>query len=538
MTRRVLSPLSISCAAICSILIVSQMSTPAFPAPVLQYDRIQAVLEGFYVQDTSPPTTIAAGDQAPFVSDGVTKGDALIPIPLPTKPVSLPVDAPTKGFWTHSPGANELAREGAEGEVVRDADVVVVGSGLTGVSAAYHLARKIGKGLEGERRRVVVLEARDFCSGATGRNGGHLFPNPFYDFSRRQALYGTEEAVKSFEIEQYTYREFVKILHDTNTSAEVDLVEGGHITLFVTPQEEKLVRADYEAAKKAGVPEIERVRFIDRETMAKTRGTAHPGVWTPSANLWPLKLAAQIYKLAKKASSSVEVTLHTHTPATAVRLSEGNRRYTVETPRGPIECDYVVHAANAYTNYLVDPQETKVRVVPTRGQVIAVPAKAGTEEVGANGWGANEGFEYWFPRPVKKEGENPVIFLGGGREVAKPNYEYYETDDGKVNGDVGASLRRFLPSVFPGLFDEDTEPTWEWTGIMGYTATGNPYVGRLPSKDGAPSHQYIAAGYTGHGMPRTYACAEVVAGMISSDMAGSEWTAPSWFPRHYEWNRQ
>ena len=65
--------------------------------------------------------------------------------------------------------------------------------------------------------------------------------------------------------------------------------------------------------------------------------------------------------------------------------------------------------------------------------------------------------------------------------------------------------------------------------------------------------QYIAAGYTGHGMPRAYAwcvscipetclklisiicSAEVVASMITADLSGrgNEWTAPAWFPRHY-----
>ncbi|KAF6756559.1 FAD dependent oxidoreductase-domain-containing protein [Ephemerocybe angulata] len=513
------------------------MAAPALPVPLLQSGAVQAVLEGYYLQDASTPA-IASGDQATSEIDGETKAEPPIPFPLPTKPVPLPVDKPTKSFWTHSPGANEFAREGAEGELVRDADVVVIGSGLTGISAAYHLAKKLGETLgEGEGKRVVVLEARDFCSGATGRNGGHLFPNPFFGFLKRQALYGTEAAIKTIEIEQYTMREVFRILHDTNTAAEADLVEDGRITLLVTPQEEELARADYEAAKQAGVPDIEFVKWIDRETMAKIRGTAHPGVWAPSGNLWPLKLVAQLYKLAK-ASSSVEVSVHTHTPATAVHSNDGARRYTVETPRGPIQCDYVVHATNGYTNYLVDPKTTNVRVVPTRGQVIAVPADVGTEKMGTNAWTANERYEYWFPRPVKEVGERPLIILGGAREVAKPNFGFYETDDGIIDDEVGSVLRKFLPSLFPKLFDNDTKPIWEWTGIMGFTATGNPYVGRLPAPDSAPSHQYIAAGYTGHGMPRTYACAEVVAGWIAADIVGTEWTAPSWFPRHYEWNRQ
>jgi hypothetical protein len=42
--------------------------------------------------------------------------------------------------------------------------------------------------------------------------------------------------------------------------------------------------------------------------------------------------------------------------------------------------------------------------------------------------------------------------------------------------------------------------------------------------------QYISAGYTGHGMPRAFACAEVVVGMIAADISGEHWFPPLWLP--------
>ena len=47
-----------------------------------------------------------------------------------------------------------------------DVDVLVVGGGFTGLSAATHLA---ARGV-----RVAVLEAHRFGDGASGRNGGQL----------------------------------------------------------------------------------------------------------------------------------------------------------------------------------------------------------------------------------------------------------------------------------------------------------------------------------------------------------------------------
>lgn len=42
--------------------------------------------------------------------------------------------------------------------------------------------------------------------------------------------------------------------------------------------------------------------------------------------------------------------------------------------------------------------------------------------------------------------------------------------------------------------------------------------------------QYISAGYSGHGMPRAFSCAAVVASMVASDISGTRWEIPRWFP--------
>src|SRR5476651_2421536 len=47
-----------------------------------------------------------------------------------------------------------------------DADVVVIGAGIMGLSVAYHLAA------EHDMKRVVVLDSGYLCGGASGRNGG------------------------------------------------------------------------------------------------------------------------------------------------------------------------------------------------------------------------------------------------------------------------------------------------------------------------------------------------------------------------------
>ena len=80
-------------------------------------------------------------------------------------PVGLPVPNPTRSFWIDTPVADSLE---TEGDLCTDVDICIIGSGITGVSAAYHLSNLFA--LESDNTssnrsptRAVILEARDFC---------------------------------------------------------------------------------------------------------------------------------------------------------------------------------------------------------------------------------------------------------------------------------------------------------------------------------------------------------------------------------------
>ncbi|KAG2357782.1 FAD dependent oxidoreductase [Suillus spraguei] len=468
----------------------------------------------------------------------------------PTPPAKLPSRNPTRSFWIDSsPDANPLADQGSQDPLPSEVDVCIIGAGLTGVGVAYHLIKLLNAASLSVKHplRIVILEARDFCSGATGRNGGHLTPATFTKFSQRQALFDTVEAIKSYELEQYTVSLLVKIVEENGWASDIDLVEGGHITLLFTEKEANNAREDFDMARQAQF-NLDGVEWLSKEEVEEEYGTPYPGFRKPAHNLWPLKLVTKLYRHAEAHTGQyASLSLHTRTPVTAVthETTDNSSTYTVVTSRGNISCSRVVHATNAYASYLLPFLAGPDGIIPTRGQVMATRASVGAGQTKIQSWSGNEGFTYWFPRPVTHDTEKPLIIIGGSRNAVVPSYELYVDDDSETHPLVGKALREFLPAVFEGKYNTNLEPEMEWTGIMGYTKMGDPFVGPIadllvgsPDRD-LYKKQYIAAGYASHGMPRAFGCAEVIAQMIIAEISGKEWKEPDWLPRRYlTWNRR
>lgn len=82
-------------------------------------------------------------------------------------PGCFPVKNSTTPYWRCQPHSIDQHR--STEELPRECDVAIIGSGMAGVSIAYHLMKDLK---EGELApSIVLLEARQVCSGATGRNG-------------------------------------------------------------------------------------------------------------------------------------------------------------------------------------------------------------------------------------------------------------------------------------------------------------------------------------------------------------------------------
>jgi hypothetical protein len=105
----------------------------------------------------------------------------------------LPSKDTTTSFWQQRPLYPDLATTQSP-QLPTAADIIIIGSGISGASIAYtilHECRAMGI-----QRKVTILEGRKLCSGATGRNGGHIKVSPHVEYSKLKERFGVASAKK------------------------------------------------------------------------------------------------------------------------------------------------------------------------------------------------------------------------------------------------------------------------------------------------------------------------------------------------------
>jgi glycine/D-amino acid oxidase-like deaminating enzyme len=110
----------------------------------------------------------------------------------------LPDPSTTESFWQKNPLFPELVNIKSHPLPI-SADIVIIGSGIAGASVAYTILNECEA--IGITKRVFLLEARELCSGATGRNGGHIKATPYHFYPHYRARFGPGQAKKLCEFQ-------------------------------------------------------------------------------------------------------------------------------------------------------------------------------------------------------------------------------------------------------------------------------------------------------------------------------------------------
>jgi glycine/D-amino acid oxidase-like deaminating enzyme len=219
-----------------------------------------------------------------------------------------------------------------------------------------------------------------------------------------------------------------------------------------------------------------------------------------SSTLQPWKLTAHIMRdnLKKRAN------LQTYTPVK--RVTEGTagwRNWIVHTDRGFIACDTVVYACNAYTAAIEPAFRGLITPKPHMCNKVVPPRNFSGSKAIKNSYGVLLPDGALFSINPRCTADGNIMFGGsnpGQKELDKwvEQHPEHSIDDGFARVEnVTKHVRDFVEREFEGWRDAEFGPgegfDYSWSGIIGLSADGVPFVGQLPQKPG----KWICAGHHG-----------------------------------------
>ncbi|KAM0738980.1 hypothetical protein ACQRIT_006717 [Beauveria bassiana] len=459
----------------------------------------------------------------------------------------LPVANSTAPYWFDDPPYPELNIVNDFSSVPPETDVVIIGSGITAVAAAKTILE-----LSKTPSSVLVLEARDICSGATGRNGGHIKADPYHAFiDHRKTLSSDEEAR---DVVRFIMRHLplLKEFAPKYPAAQIREVETADFFLS---------EKDFEAAKKdvqttlKWLPEIEIKVWTAEQARDKfaVNKTVAGAITYKAGAMWPFRFVTSLWK-DLVVEYDDRLTLMAQTPVRAITTSAdstASHPYTVETSRGTVMARHVLHATNSYAGHLLP--ELRPCLTGLRGHMSALKSgDAFPATDGHRSWSIVylPGFDYVTQLPNNADGSQGDVIVGGGftRSAAEGLDNIAIWDDSTKDALTMVHVNGILPSIF--------EPNWgiggglkkSWSGIMGFTGDMRPFVGPVPDarskkrKGSSPqvdAGQWIAAGFNGQGMVWSWLSGSAVGTMIAGrdgdtlekGIGRPEGKLDDWFPR-------
>lgn len=378
-------------------------------------------------------------------------------------------------------------------------DVVVVGGGFTGLSAARTLSRG--------GARVALLEAGQIIGEASGRNGGQCNTGVAQDYAGMVKQLGRERAMMHYR----TYAEAVASVEQiiTEEAIECDYLHHGKLKLAAKPEHYDKLARTCEAIR----------RDVDAEVELLSRTAVRDEIDSPLFHGGLLqKNGGQMHMGRFGVGLAEAATAHgahifEHTPMT--RVARDAAGYRLTTPAGEIRAENVLLATGASQ---IGPLNWFRRRMAPVGSFIIVTEPLSPDQCiqllpQRRAYVTSRIVGHYF----RLTPDNRLLFGGRARFAAS---------GGKSDTKSGEILRRGLAETFPRL--KNVRLDYCWGGLVDMSRDRLPHAGR---HDG----MYYVMGYSGHGVQMSVHMGHVLAEVMLGNRHTYPWHDADWpaIPGHF-----
>ncbi len=351
-----------------------------------------------------------------------------------------------------------------------DADVVVVGAGIMGLSVAYHLAHDHGL------TRVVVLDAGYLCGGASGRNGGGV-----------RAQWSSEINIRLMRESLALFRQFAE-RHKINTWFRA----GGYLFLARTEDAAAHLESNVDLQNRCGVHSeiLEPAQITSIVPELSTEGVTAASYNARDAVVFPWPF---VWGYAESARA-LGVTVHPFTRVTGIE-TRGRSITGVVTERGRVRTTVVVNACGAYSPDVARMLGIALPTHPHRHEICSTePLKPWLGPLVAD---LSDGL--YFSQSIRGE---IVGGIGNERVPSGP--------DQRSSARFLALYSRSLTRAVPRL--GSVKVLRQWAGLYDISPDANPIVGPVDTIDGF----FLLSGFMGHGFMMAPVVGQRIAACIAN----------------------
>ena len=358
-----------------------------------------------------------------------------------------------------------------------ETDAAIVGGGISGVSAALHLAE--------QGFTPVLLEAQDIGWGASGRNGGQVLPGFGASMHKLTALVGPGEAKKLWDMSL----EAMDLLHARIQRHAIPCdPQIGYLHAALKPRQVRELKQDQEELARLGAP-VGRL-LEGPELRARLNSPRYIAALEDNiaGHVHPLNYTLGLAKAAQAAGARI----FAHSPVT--RAEHGDP-VTLHVGPHKVRAKFLIIAGGAYLNGLE--QKLNGYIMPVGTYIMATEPRADVRElIPGNEAVADVNFVLDY---FRRSADDRMLF--GGRvsysKLPPPN--------------LGAAMLKRAVAVFPQLKNAKAE--FAWGGFVDITRNRAPHFGRLTE------NILFLQGFSGHGLALTGMAGKLAAEAVAGQAA-------------------